>query len=328
MSGKLADNKSLVRFPSQQELMTAVFRRWKLVCLCALLGLAWGINGLHSAPYLYSVQLTVTPAQRGTASNAGGGLAALVNLAMPSGDNGSDFSLYLDLLKSRNIADELAKDPRIMQTLYGGEWDEASQSWKEHPETRRWPLAMKQFWDFLGYPSVPWHEPNGESMLSFIDGMVNIELDPRKPYMAKIVMNSGDKEFAIQFLTKLHKTADEMLRQRALKRTTNYIAYLSNTLSKVTVAEHRFALTQALSEQEKAAMIAQSGTPFAAEVLEEPWANSYPSSPQTFQTLVRWAFIGAALGSLLALLLWGASMKWQGGAGRRSRSLAIASNEA
>jgi len=268
--------------------------------------------------------MTVTPAQRGTTSNVGGGLAALVNLAIPSGDNGSDFSLYLDLLKSRNIADELAKDPQLMRYLFGGEWDEASQSWKERPETRRVPLAMKQFFDFLGYPAAAWHAPNGETMLGFLTSQVTIEQDPRKPYMAKIVMNYGDKEFAMQYLTKLHKTADEMLRERAIKRTNDYIAYLSSTLSKVTVAEHRLALAQALSEQEKAAMIAKSGAPFAAEVLEEPWANSYPSFPQGFQTLMRFGFLGALAGSALALLFWKIRMTWQARTARRSRKPAVA----
>jgi len=327
MSDKLPDDTSQIRFPTQRELLTQILRRWKLVVLCALIGVAWGIDVLHSETYRYAVQMTVTPAQHGTNSNAGSGLAALVNLALPSGDGASDFSLYLDLLKSRNIADELTKDPAIMHKIYGSEWDEASQSWRERPETRRWQLAEKQFWEFLGYPSVPWHAPNGESLMSFINAFVTVEQDPRRTYMAKIVMNYDDKEFAMQFLTKLHRTADEMLRERAIKRTNDYIAYLSSTLAKVTVAEHRLALVQALSEQEKAAMVARSGGGFAAEVLEEPWASSYPSFPQAFQTLARWAFIGTLIGAVLALLFWRVKVSWRARTVRRSRNLAVASGD-
>ena len=119
-------------------------------------------------------------------------------------------------------------------------------------------------------------------------------------------------------------TADAMLRERAIKRTTDYIAYLSSTLAKVTVAEHRMALVQALSEQEKAAMVAKSGAPFAAEVLEEPWAGSYPSVPQVFQTLTRWAFIGTLVGCLLALLLWMVTTSWKARSVRRATRLATA----
>src|SRR4029079_18385544 len=89
-----------------------------------------------------------------------------------------------------------------------------------------------------------------------------------------------------------------------------------------TVAEHRIALVQALSEQEKAAMVAKSGAPFAAEVLEEPWAGSYPSVPQVFQTLMRWAFIGTLVGCLLALLLWMVTTSWKARSVRRANRLA------
>ena len=140
-------------------------------------------------------------------------------------------------------------------------------------------------------------------------------------------MNYADKEFAMQLLRSLHQTADEMLRQRAIKRTTDYIAYLSGTLAKITVAEHRLAIAQALSEQEKAAMAARSGAAFAAEVLEQPWANSYPSSPSVLQTLARWTFIGTLAGCALALLFWSIRRSWQARTVRRSRKLAIASSD-
>lgn len=321
------DDPSLIRFPTQRELLTAIFRRWFLVVLGASLGLAWGINVVHSLPYLYTVEMRVTPAQRGTSANVGTGLAALVNLALPSAESGSDFSLYLDLIKSRNVADELAKDPKIMHTIWAGNWDEASQKWVDRPETRRLQLAEKRVYDFLGYPSVPWREPDGEALLGFINYYVTIEQDPRRPYMARIVMNYADKEFAMQLLRRLHQTADEMLRQRAIKRTTDYIAYLSGTLAKITVAEHRLAIAQALSEQEKAAMAARSGAAFAAEVLEQPWANSYPSSPSVLQTLARWTFIGTLAGCALALLFWSIRRSWQARTVRRSRKLAIASSD-
>ena len=324
MANRLPDDQALIRFPTQRELLTAIFRRWFLVVLCALVGVAYGVSVVRSTPYLYTVQMTVTPAQRNTNNNTGGGLAALVSLALPSGENGSDFSLYLDLLKSRNIADELAKDQQLMRALFGGNWDEASQRWREPPpDTSRWAVAEKRLLDDLGYPPLQWHAPDGESLLGFLQS-VNIEQDPRKPYMAKLVMNWGDKEFAMQFLRKLHMTADSMLRERAIKRTTDYIAYLSSTLAKVTVAEHRIALVQALSEQEKTAMVAKSGAPFAAEVLEEPWAGSYPSVPQVFQTLMRWAFIGTLVGCLLALLLWMATTSWKARSIRRATRLATA----
>jgi len=272
--------------------------------------------------------MTVTPAQRGGTSNVGGGLAALVNLALPSGDSGSDFNLYLDLLKSRNVADQLAKDPELMHTLYAYNWDSATQTWQEHPDTGRYHVAMKSVRDYLGYPSVPWHAPDGETLLGFISYNLNIEQDPRRPYLAKVIFNYGDREFAKKFLMQLHQSADEMLRQRTIKRTNDYISYLSSTLAKTTVAEHRLALAQSLSEQEKAAMAAKSGAPYATEVLEAPWAGSDPSYPQGLQTLARWTAIGILGGTVLSLMLWRMQVSWDARRARRRRKLALISDQA
>lgn len=306
MSKAVVDNASLIRFPSQREMLTALLRGWWLILLGAILGLVWGANSLYSAPYLYRVEMTVVPAQQGGGGGAQGALAQLANLGIVSGgaQSDTDFKLYLDLLTSRKIADELAKDPSIMRTIYAGNWDDMTQSWRDVPDTRRWVILRNELYDYLGFPPQKWHAPDGESMLGFLAGTIIIEQDPRRPYMAKVTMQYADKDFAIRFLKRLHQVADNTLRQTALQRATDYIAYLTSELSKVTIAEHRLALAQSLSEQEKAAMMARSSSAFAADLFEPPWAGSYPSSPQAMTTLARTTFIGALIGSFLALLLW------------------------
>jgi hypothetical protein len=303
MSDAVVNDPALIKLPSQRELLTVMFKGWKLILLGVFAGILWASDDLNSSGYYYDVQMQVTPAQRNGDSGAAGGLAGLANLALPSLQSGSDFRLYIDTLKSRNIADELAKDPAIMQTIFGGEWNNTTQSWQE-PVMTGTTYKIKQYLEhFLGFPSVPWHPPDGESLLGSMNYFLTVQEDPRRPYIAKIIMNYPDRQFAIQFLTELHQAADNELRQRAIQRTTEYIAYLSDMLSKVTVVEHRIALAQALSEQEKSAMIAKSGSAFAAELFERPWASSYPSSPKPMQTLLKDGILGALIGSILALLL-------------------------
>ena len=305
MSDALINDPALIKLPSQRELLAVMFKGWKLILLGMFIGVLWAVNDLNSAGYSYDIQMQVTPAQRNGDSGigAGGGLAGLANLALPSLQTGSDFRLYIDTLKSRNIADELAKNPAIMRGFFGYEWNETTQSWQEPVSTRTIDKVKKYVESLLGFPSVPWQPPDGETLLGAIGYYVTVQEDPRRPYIAKIVMNYPDRQFAIQFLTELHRAADNELRQRAIQRTTEYIAYLSDMLSKVTLVEHRIALAQALSEQEKSAMIAKSGSAFAAELFERPWASSYPSSPKPVQSLIKGAFFGGLIGSILALLL-------------------------
>ena len=305
-NASLTDSPSLA-LPTQRELIIALTRGWWLIFLCVLVAVLWAIDDLHSAPLLYQAQMEVTPAQTSTADasrlGAASGLASLAGITLPNTEGGSEFQLYLDSLQSRTIADELAKNPGLMHKVFGG-WNEATQSWPEPPPLTGWPATEKSIYDFLGYPSVPWHEPNSESLYGFINAAVKIQQDPRKTYSAKIVMTYPDPKFAVQFLTILHQTADNMLRQKAIQRTKANIAYLSDVLGKITIVEHRVAIAQALSDQEKSAMVAQSGSAYAADLFESPWASSNPVYPTPTQTLSTWAAVGAFVGGFLAWLQW------------------------
>src|SRR6185437_10690243 len=152
---------------------------------------------------------------------------ALAGAGLPIAHNGSEFRLYLDSLKTRDIADQLAKDPTIMHTLFASEWDEATQSWRE-PAMSKSDANYKAIYDWLGFPSVPWHAPDSESLLQILGQLINVEQDPRRPYVATVVVTYYDPQFAMKLLTDLHKTADNALRQKAIRRTTDYIAFLNN----------------------------------------------------------------------------------------------------
>jgi hypothetical protein len=289
--------------------MIALTRGWWLIFLCVLAAVLGAINYLHSAPFRYEMTMEVTPAQSSGADasrlNALGGLASLAGITLPNTQGGgSDFQLYLDTLLSRTIADELAKDPALMHKLFANQWDEATQSWHEPPPPTGWPAIEMSIQDHLGYPLVPWHQPDGESLYGFINYYVKVQQDPRKTYKADIIMTYPDPKFAVQFLNLLHETADNMLRQKTIQRTKAYIAYLTNTLTKTTIAEQRVAIAQALSEQEKSAMVAQSGSAYAADLFVRPWANSYPVSPAPTKTLLTAAAVGAFVGGFLAWLQW------------------------
>jgi hypothetical protein len=290
---------------------------WFLVLLGMLVGVMWAADNLKGSGYQYRAQMQLTQAQTNGNPNQSmlGGLESLATAGLPVAQNGSEFGLYLDSLKTRDIADELAKDPVIMHTLFASQWDEATQSWHE-PAMSKNQAYYKEIYDALGFPSVPWHAPDSESLQQVLSGLINVELDPRRPYLATVAVNYYDPQFAVKLLTDLHKTADNALRQKAIRRTNDYIAFLNNLLSRVTIVEHRTSIAQSLSEQEKTAMIAQSGSAYAAEPFERPWVSSIPVYPKPLPTLAEGVFLGALGGSLLALLKWGPGSRLKARLGR------------
>ena len=64
--------------------------------------------------------------------------------------------------------------------------------------------------------------------------------------------------------------ADEHLREGTVNRTARQIEYIEEKLRTTALVEHRLAMVQLLSDQEKTMMMIQLDLPFAAELFEVP----------------------------------------------------------
>ncbi|OAI44860.1 hypothetical protein AYO42_00665 [Rhizomicrobium sp. SCGC AG-212-E05] len=299
--------------PILKELELVAKQSWRLILGCAAFGFVIAALNLQGAVYTYPVEMQVTTAQStgggggGPSRSSGGfaqlsGLASLANIALPSTQNEIQFQLFIESMRSRDLANDIAKNHDIMVALYGDQWDPITQTWHEPPAGK---MAGFKLWlrGLLGLaPTQPWHAPNGENIQGFLSSSLQLIQDPRKTYMLTLKLTSGSRDFSIKFLNVLVKTADERLRRKAVERAQTYINYLTAKLATVTVSEHRDALTQSLGEQERYAMVASSGKPFAAEVFQSPWASNLPESPSPRQTFLTWILLSAAGGTLFAFL--------------------------
>lgn len=290
--------------PLLKELELVCLQSWRLILGCTAVGFVIAAFNLQGAVYFYPVEMQATTVQS-TASGIGSSsrtsqlssLAGLAGVSMPTTQNEVQFQFFVDSLLSRGLADDLAKNQDLMLTLYGGQWDPNTQTWQEPPITA---ATKVKYWirDLLGLaPPQPWHAPNGENVKNFLTNNLDVVQDPRKSYMVTLRLSTASREFSAHFLNVLVQTADERLRRKALERARAYIDYLTSKLNTVTVAEHRDALTQALGEQERYAMVASSGKPFAAEVFQQPWASNLPSSPSPRQSYLLWMVLGALAGT-------------------------------
>ncbi len=289
-------------------LLRLLRRDWPTIVLFAGIGVYLGVLYLRDAKYSYPVQMELTSVQTtqsGTPSDTLSSLSSLVGIGggMPASPSELDFRLFSDSIYTRDIADIIAQNRDIMTAIYAGQWDPVTQSWHKPPLTdlQQHILDLRAF---LGLaPPAAWHPPDGLNLINFIRETVSVQVDPRKPYLVTLVMVYPDTQFSIKFLDLLWHTADNYLRQRALLRAREDIAYLSSQLARVTVAEHRAALTAALSEEEKFAMTASSSAPFSAELFERPWASTLPASPVPRQIFMISSLVGATIGAIVAIVV-------------------------
>ncbi|MFC3712419.1 Wzz/FepE/Etk N-terminal domain-containing protein [Sphingoaurantiacus capsulatus] len=296
--------------PSQEvidlaELMARLWSRRWLILICAALGLVVAVYQIHRSTFIYTAELKVSPAQssesgRGGALGGMAGLAARAGLSLGQSAGSSSFSLYKEGLATRSLAAALAERPDIMHVVFAGEWDAAQGKYVE-PRRGLVGRTAQGVKSILGYPKHEWVAPNAARMQDYLKGAIKV-VDNPETGVTTLTYGHPDPAFAARFLMEVHYIADRNLRLKARRRATQYIEYLSGQLRTISLVEHRTAIADALSEQEKARMTASSTLAFAAEPVDVATPTLRPTTPAPTLMLVFGVIGGFAVGLIGALI--------------------------
>lgn len=279
-------------------------QRWIIFGVVAA-SVALAIFYLNVATYKYTAELKVTPSQSsGAGSSSVGGLASLASIAgVNISQDGAvtPFELYLEGLKSGLVAGSLVDRNDIMKVIYQAEWNESAQEFQERTSlSGNISRTVKRG---LGLPVYSWNEPSAARLQAYIQENIKITESP-KSSVVTISFSHPDPKFAKYFLTIIHDSLDDHLRQKAITRSNKYISYLTAKLQQVSIAEHRAALAEALSEQEKFRMKASSGLAYAADPFGGVATSLQPTTPRPSIIIVLSIILGTVLGSLAGLAKW------------------------
>ena len=303
-------------------LIAIAWRERLAVIATTVIAAALMVLYLNVAKYSYTATLKVTAAQStsadGLLSRLGnlGGLAGLTAGRLGGAGGSAPFLNYSENLQSRTAAERLARDRDLLRAMFPAEWDAARNRWQE-PRGGYGGLvnAVKRA---LGLPIYAWRPPDAARVQDFLERNVGVGQDQRKPIVT-VTYSAVDPVHAVRLLERLHAVVDDDIRRRALVRAESNIEFLTQQLRVVTLADHRVALAEALSEQEKTRMLARSSAPFAAEPLSAASASLRPTSPRPLLFLVGSIIAGLGLGVLAAIALdqFREARRW-----RRARRLA------
>jgi hypothetical protein len=279
-------------------------RRWLAVLACAIIVTVIGAIWLRATPPSYRVEMEV--AALAPAGEARGGRPSPESdppAGMSSGA-ATPFTLYLESLHSRAVAEDLARDPTVLEGLFPADWDKTKGAWRPRSGIRQDIGAAARA--LLARPPAPW-PPGGMQVREFLVDRVVVEQDQRKHAFATIHLQSAQPAFAVRFLGLLNQAANDQLRADALARSRLIIA----NLDAVTGATTSAAFAQARAEQ--LAVQSAAATPaFAAEVLDPPSVQPEPIS-RPVRSLLSALVVGLAAGAGLAL-----SLDWFAGRQRRA----------
>ncbi len=252
--------------------------------------------------FKYVAELKVMPAQPSDSLLQGGlgGLAAAAGVKIGQGQSAPPFVVYPEQLKSREIAEELTKDPTIMKALFANNWDEKSKTWKEKKTVSGG--MVKGVKRVFGIPVYSWKVPGAPEVQKIIENYVEIK-ENKSTSIITLSFASSNPEFAKKLLWKIHKASDDKLRQRSLARSEKNVEYLQRKLNTLDVATYKQALTEILIQQERQRMVASSDVSFAAEPLGLPYTSVNPTRPRAFFILVLTICASIFCGLFLSLVL-------------------------
>jgi len=273
---------------------------WWLVAICSVLAVLGAVLVVANAERKYTVSIEVVEAKPTSPLAGAGALAALSGLGLGSSTD-SDMELYLHLIKTIEVAERIAAEPELLKRMFPHLWDSASQTWREPPVTvTQWIKNAIKY--ILSVDSIAWRPPAARETLTYLTDNIRVRGERGSP-VTVIEFEHHNPEFARDLLLFLHETADGILRARAITRADLNIQYLTKELSTVTVAEHRIGLIQALSDQEKRRMAANSGAAFAAEIFSGPVMSQGPTTPKPNRILLVFLAIGIVVpaGALLVI---------------------------
>jgi hypothetical protein len=276
-------------------LATVRARIWA-IAIIAIAALLVAIAWLRTTDYVYTAALRVAPAP--TSERETANLGALTNLATLTGATleaipVTPFRLYTEGLYTREVAMRLASDPVLMHKAFPREWDAAAHKWHD-PAGFGTQLANGLYRTF-GVPVQPWRAPDAARLQSWIGEQVHLDQTPKTPIVT-LSIDSTDRNFAREFIVRLHTTVDAWLRERTLERTRNNIAYLEARLPTVSLVEHRQALFATLSDQQQRQMMARNPAAYAAEPFGKVSVSDKPTSPRQIPVLALALMLGLAIG--------------------------------
>lgn len=285
--------------------LRATLRRgWWIIAIFVIGAVLAVVVYLHSATYSYTSTVVVTPAQYSRADGLSGklgglgGLASAVGVSLPDGNGTSEFKLYIEGLRSYDVAKQLAADPRFMHRLFSREWDPVVRQWRMPRGASR--NVINSVKDILGIPNIPYQPPNAIRLQTLLDEKLMVDVNPRSPVVT-IRFAHEDPTFGNEVLERINGATDNLLRQRALLRTNDYIRYLTAKLPVVQMPEQKLSIAQTLGDQERIKMAASSTRPYAGEIFSGPAASFRPTSPKPYKLLLIGMLLGAGLGIAVVL---------------------------
>lgn len=248
---------------------------WVPVIL-GLVGLYVGYRDLQAFSPQSVASLTVLPSGAGAAQPAAvGGLAAQFGIQLGGQANFVSPIQRLEmLLGSIVLAERLQEQYGLLQIIFPGGWDSATQTWLRPtgPEFERSQRRRKFLRQNL------WTPPNLESLANYVQGNVSIEAFDGGPFQ-RVSVTHQDPEFALWLLNTAYFGADNLLQEQDALESAAKKAYIQAQLDTETNVQIQDALRSLLAAELSREVTSNESPLFAAKIVEPARVSNQRTEP-------------------------------------------------
>jgi LPS O-antigen subunit length determinant protein (WzzB/FepE family) len=275
------------------------------VLLAAVAAILLAVIMLKREGPVYTATMVVAPAQQdlGAASRLVSQLDQYADLAALAQaparlEAVTTMELYLELLRSPELARRLQEEHQLLQEIFPDQWDAASGSWHADPGIAA--SIHGAVLGFFGYPE--WQPPTPANLAEYLGRRINVWRSGSTS-LRRIAMSHWDGEFAARLLRLVHETADDLVREDAQRRVERQIAHLEQELAAGGEPTRAEALRSMLAEQYRAQAMLASDVPVAAQIVSPPTPSPGPTSTSPLLVLALAGVVGLILGVFAVFLV-------------------------
>jgi hypothetical protein len=287
-------------------LIETILRRWWVVLLGLLSGVALGALLSSVLPHYYRAEVTLAPAADvagpGGAGLAGlaaqfGGVASLAGINL--GASGTDrATLTLETLRGRRFLIDFARRRNLLVPLFASlGWDPARGEWivdttKYDPKSGEWAERGRLY---------KRREPTDGEIFRTMTKYVKVDQD-RRTGLVRIAVDSASATQAAEWARLLVEDLNEFLRARDSEEAARTLAYLEQEASKTSIREMRDIFFRLIEEQTKTLMLARVRDEYALKVVDPPIVPDRPTRPSAVVVVLLGALGGACLAVIVVLM--------------------------
>jgi uncharacterized protein involved in exopolysaccharide biosynthesis len=259
----------------RSQIWSALRRGRTTIIVATIVSLLLGSAYALLAPPWYRAEVLLMPVKNKSAQGLlaqFGGLASLAGLDISAGDDAEP----LAVLRSRSLPRQFIEKEKLITVLLSRKWDAQAGKWK----------GSRSDW------------PDIRDAVKYFDKRVRRVNEDRRTGLVTLVIEWKDPVAAAAWANDLARMVNEQMRSRAIRESTNNIAYLRKELENSNIIAVQQSVGRLLEVEFQRLMMAKGSDDFSFRIVDEAVVPKKRFKP--LRTLV--VSMSALLGALAAAL--------------------------